>query len=171
MKNKMMIVLAMALIMFGSSANAQVKIGYINTQQLFEIMPEAKVIDSVLNDFAQKLKVQQDAMVQELNSKMSKFEEDRKSGDMAQSVLEVRYGEIEDLQTRIQNFQQKAQQDLTAKQQELYKPLIDKIETAIKDVAKENGFRYIFESSTGNILYSVDEDNILPLVKKKLGIE
>ena len=166
-----MIVLAMALIMFGSSANAQVKIGYINTQQLFEIMPEAKVIDSVLNDFAQKLKVQQDAMVQELNSKMSKFEEDRKSGDMAQSVLEVRYGEIEDLQTRIQNFQQKAQQDLTAKQQELYKPLIDKIETAIKDVAKENGFRYIFESSTGNILYSVDEDNILPLVKKKLGIE
>jgi len=171
MKNKIMIVLAMALIMIGSSANAQVKIGYINTQQLFEIMPEAKVIDSVLNDFAQKLKVQQDAMVQELNSKMSKFEEDRKSGDMAQSVLEVRYGEIEDLQTRIQNFQQKAQQDLTAKQQELYKPLIDKIESAIKDVAKENGFRYVFESSTGNILYSVDEDNILPLVKKKLGIE
>jgi outer membrane protein len=171
MKNKMMIVLAMALIMFGSSANAQVKIGYINTQQLFEIMPEAKVIDSVLNDFAQKLKMQQDAMVQELNSKMSKFEADRKSGDMAQSVLEVRYGEIEDLQTRIQNFQQKAQQDLTAKQQELYKPLIDKIENAIKEVAKENGFRYVFESSTGNILYSVDEDNILPLVKKKLGIE
>ena len=157
--------------MFGSSANAQVKIGYINTQQLFEIMPEAKVIDSVLNDFAQKLKMQQDAMVQELNSKMSKFEADRKSGDMAQSVLEVRYGEIEDLQTRIQNFQQKAQQDLTAKQQELYKPLIDKIENAIKEVAKENGFRYVFESSTGNILYSVDEDNILPLVKKKLGIE
>ena len=171
MKNKMMIVLGMALIMFGSSANAQVKIGYINTQQLFEIMPEAKVIDSVLNDFAQKLKMQQDAMVQELNSKMSKFEADRKSGDMAQSVLEVRYGEIEDLQTRIQNFQQKAQQDLTAKQQELYKPLIDKIENAIKEVAKENGFRYVFESSTGNILYSVDEDNILPLVKKKLGIE
>ncbi len=171
MKNRIMIVLAMALISLGSYSYAQVKIGYINTQQLFEIMPEAKVIDSVLNDFAQKLKVQQDAMVQELNNKMSKFEEDRQSGDMAQSVLEVRYGEIEDLQTRIQNFQQKAQQDLTAKQQELYKPLIDKIENAIKEVAKEEGFRYIFESSTGNILYSVDEDNILPLVKKKLGIE
>jgi len=166
-----MMVLVMALMSLGSSSYAQVKIGYINTQQLFEIMPEAKVIDSVLNDFAQKLKVQQDAMVQELNNKMSKFEADRKSGDMAQSVLEVRYGEIEDLQTRIQNFQQKAQQDLTAKQQELYKPLIDKIENAIKEVAKEEGFRYIFESSTGNILYSVDEDNILPLVKKKLGIE
>jgi len=171
MKNKMIMVLVMALMSLGSSSYAQVKIGYINTQQLFEIMPEAKVIDSVLNDFAQKLKVQQDAMVQELNNKMSKFEADRKSGDMAQSVLEVRYGEIEDLQTRIQNFQQKAQQDLTAKQQELYKPLIDKIENAIKEVAKEEGFRYIFESSTGNILYSVDEDNILPLVKKKLGIE
>ncbi len=171
MKNRMMIVLAAAMLMFGSSAYAQMKIGYINTQQLFEIMPEAKKIDSVLQDFAQKLKMQQDAMVQELNEKMAKFEADRKSGEMAQSVLEVRYGEIEDLQTRIQNFQQKAQQDLTAKQQELYKPLIDKIENAINEVAKENGFRYVFESSTGNILYSVDEDNILPLVKKKLGIQ
>jgi hypothetical protein len=37
-------------------------------------------------------------------------------------------------------------------------------------VAKENGFTYIFDVSAGSLLYQPESDNVLSLVKTKLGI-
>ena len=43
---------------------------------------------------------------------------------------------------------------------------------AIKEVGKENGFTYVFDLSAGGILYFADNtEDILPLVKKKLGLQ
>jgi outer membrane protein len=38
-------------------------------------------------------------------------------------------------------------------------------------VAKENGYTYVFNSAEGLILVAPPSDDILPLVKKKLGIK
>ncbi len=58
------------------------------------------------------------------------------------------------------------------KQQEMLQPIIDKANNAIKEVARENGFIYIFDIAGGTILYYSEKSvDILPLVKKKLGIE
>ncbi len=57
------------------------------------------------------------------------------------------------------------------KEQELLTPLINKAREAINEVAKENGYKYIFDSSLGVILFTDDTDDILPLVKKKLNIK
>ena len=46
-----------------------------------------------------------------------------------------------------------------------------KQQQAIADVAKENGYSYIFDVSAGALLYQPDSDDILPLVKKKLGLK
>ena len=54
----------------------------------------------------------------------------------------------------------------------LLKPLLDRAEAAIKTVAKENGYSYIFDSSKGGaVLYSPESEDVLPLVKAKLGIK
>lgn len=53
---------------------------------------------------------------------------------------------------------------------QLVQPLIDKAKKAIEEVAKENGFTYIIDTSSGALLYSGGED-ILPLVKKKLNLQ
>jgi len=51
------------------------------------------------------------------------------------------------------------------------KPVIEKADSAIKKVAKANGFTYIFDTSTGVILYFSEQSvDIGPLVKKELGI-
>lgn len=171
MKNSILIVIFGVAMFMGNSAYAQdMKIGYINTQKLIELMPQASEVDSSLNAYAQQLQMQQQAMMQELEDKRNKFQEDLQSGEVAQSVMESREDEILDLNERVQSFQQTAQQDLSQRQQRLYKPLIEKIENAIDNVAKEHGYRYVLEASTGNILYSVDEDDLMPLVKKELGL-
>lgn len=90
---------------------------------------------------------------------------------MTDAIKEAKVKEIQDLEKRIGEFQQKAQQDIGKKQEEVYAPVLKKAEDAVKAVAKENNIAYVFDSSKGVLIQFPDGDNILPLVKKKLGIQ
>jgi outer membrane protein len=56
------------------------------------------------------------------------------------------------------------------KSEELLKPIQDRVNKAIKDVATENGFLYIFDSGMGVVLYADPAADATKLVKTKLGI-
>ena len=60
---------------------------------------------------------------------------------------------------------------ITKKRNEILKPIIDKVNGAIQEVGKENGYAMIFDSSLYNFILSAeDSDDVTPLVKKKLGL-
>ena len=78
-----------------------------------------------------------------------------------------------DLNKRIGDFQTKAQADLQDQQVILFKPIQEKVDKAIKEVGKENGFVYVFDTGSGVLLYfdETKSTNIMPLAKAKLGIK
>jgi outer membrane protein len=57
------------------------------------------------------------------------------------------------------------------KKEELYSPIIKKAEDAINQIAKEKSYSYIFDTSVGAVLFAQDSDDILPIVKTKLGLK
>ncbi|MEI3155732.1 MAG: OmpH family outer membrane protein [Odoribacter sp.] len=76
------------------------------------------------------------------------------------------------MQQRIIRFQEIAVDNLDKEQKSLMQPIIDKAMNAIKAVGKENGFTYIYDMNGGAILYAADNtEDVLPLVKKKLGLQ
>ena len=85
-------------------------------------------------------------------------------------IRQTKQKELTDMNSRIQEFGENAQKQLQDREAELFKPLIERAKTAIKDVAREGGYTYIFDSGTGATLYDEGGDDIMPLVKKKLGI-
>lgn len=94
-----------------------------------------------------------------------------KSGSVYAGVPAKKIKEITDLQGRIQAFQASADEDLNSKQAELFNPIIEKVKNAITEVAKENNYNYILDVGTGAVLFYDNGDDVLPLVKKKLGIK
>jgi outer membrane protein len=95
-----------------------------------------------------------------------------KEASMADPIKEAKQKEISDLEERIQAFQESAQTSLQKKQEELNGPIVKRAQDAINAVAKEKGFSYIFDSTPGGtLIFSQDADDILPLVKAKLGIK
>ena len=107
-----------------------------------------------------------------MSSDLQKKVDEYKAGEatMPELVKTTKVKEVQDFQDRIKEFQSKAQQDVNKKEQELLSPIVTKAKKAIADVAKEKGYAYIFDAAQGTILYSEESDNVLPLVKKKLGI-
>jgi outer membrane protein len=165
------ITLLMLVVALSTTAMAQkgTKVGHINSNDLLTAMPERTTVQKELEEYANQLKVTLDAMSKEYETKVGDFQS--KQDVMTDIIKDNKIKEITDLEKRIKEFQQTAEADLQKKEQDLLQPIIDKAKTAINDVAKENGYTYVLDSSVGVVLYSVETDDILPKVKKKLGIE
>ena len=155
----------MALGMF--NASAQNKMGYINTDELVSTMPEAAKADAELKEFKTGLGQQYQDLSMELNAKDSAFIKD--SVKLSSSMKEIKRGELIKLYQRVQGFQQESQEEYQTRANEKIAPIREKALIAIRAVAKENGYTYIFNED--NLLVMPQGDNILPLVKAKLGIK
>lgn len=164
------IAILMVVVALSTTVTAQksAKIGHINSNDLLSAMPERNDVQKELEEYAGQLKVTLDAMRKEYETKVGEFQ--AKQDVMTDIIKETKIKEITDLEKRIGEFQQTAEADLQKKEQTLLQPIIDKAKTAINDVAKENGYTYVLDSSVGVVLYSVEGDDILPKVKTKLGI-
>jgi len=172
MKNlaKLIAVVAMvASFSFTSQAQNPVKIGYIDFNTLLAAMPGIDSVKIKLQNYQKTLTDQMDAMKAEFENKYSDYQS--QAAGMSDLIKQTKEKELTDLQARIDAFQQKATQDLQTKQQELVDPFIQKAKVAIKDVAKENKYTYILNAIEDVIIYKEDADDVMALVKKKLGVQ
>ena len=157
------------LLATGITSAQTLKFGHINSTQLLSLMPETKVADSTLQKFGASLESQLKTMTNEYQSKVGEYRANEAT--MAEPIKEAKAKEINDLEQRIQDFQDSAQQSLQKKKEEIYTPIIKKAEDAIKGIAKDKGYSYIFDTSVGVVLYAQDSDDIMPQVKTKLGLK
>ena len=167
MKNILKLAFVGIILMTATAVSAQ-KIAHIDLDSLISLMPESKTAQQSVQNYGKQLEQQVTAMQTELQTKYTEYQE--KAKDMAEVVRATKEKELNELNTRITEFQQQAQADYQRKTAELSKPVYDKAKTAIDQVAKENGYKYALDTSTGLILYSDPADDILALVAKKLGI-
>ncbi|MBL7711949.1 MAG: OmpH family outer membrane protein, partial [Chitinophagaceae bacterium] len=163
---KIILLVACSVALF-AKVNAQtLKIGHINSQELLTLMPEVKKADADLKTYAKSFEDQLETMSKEYQKKMGDYQAQEKT--MTDAVKEVKQKEITDLGARIESTQKSAEEKVVAKKQELFKPILDKAEKAIKDVAKEKAIDYVFDVSTGSVLVTRDADNMMAAVKAKL---
>lgn len=153
---------------FGYS-QAKLKFGHINSNELIALMPERTKAQTELQEYASQLEEQLTVMQTELENKYNVYlKQESTYNDI---VKETKQQELQDLQTRIQEFQGSAQTRYQKKESELIQPIIDKANNAIQVVGKENGFTYIFDVGAGAVVYfSENSIDILSLVKANLGI-
>ena len=164
---KVLVLLVMALgISYGANAQTQ-KIGYVDSQSIIDLMPEGAKIQQDLQTYYGELQAELQAMATEYQNKMRDYEAN--SATMSNILRQSKEKEILDLQGRIQDFQNNAEADFAAKQEELSKPMLDKIKKAIDDVVKAKGLAYVFEKT---VILSIGDSgiDITADVKAKLGL-
>ena len=148
-------------------ANAQ-KLGYVDLQEVMVAMPEYKKANTDMEKYQKQLEDDLGKLQQEFQTKYKSYEEE--GTKLSSTMREFKEKELRQLQERIQEFQQSAQEDSRKKEAELLKPIVEKAKSAIGQVAKEVGYTYVFDSNTAGMLYKPEGDDVTALVKKKLGI-
>lgn len=162
--------------LFGSQANAQQasqKIGFTNVDYLLSQMPELKTIEAEIKTKEAQYQNLLQARQKELQDKFAAYQ--KNAPTMSEVIRTDTEKQLQNLQASMQELQQNASTELQQKQQQLLAPVLDKIDKAIKEVAKENGYTFVISSDISNqlspvLLYSTDEYDITNLVFKKLGV-
>ncbi len=158
---------ALGIAAFSQSAQAQTKIGYISFNEIVALMPEAKKADSALVQFRDALIQSAQDKETALNDAINKFNAD--SAKMTAAVKEVKRKELQQKLTELQGEEQRIQQELQKRQEELSEPIQKKAMDAVQAVAKESGYAYVLPKEY--LIVSPPGDDLLPLVKKKLGLK
>ncbi len=153
------------------SAQTAPKYGHMNLGILLELLPDTKTANEGLKVFADKLGAKDDSLGRALQASAETLQKEYDSGILTPVQAQQRQAELQKQQEFLQKFEQEANQMVTAKREELLKPILTKVDDAIKAVAKENGYSMIFDTSTGAMLFATDTDDVTVLVKKKLGLE
>jgi len=147
----------------------KLKVGHINSSELLVNMPGRDDAQKELIEYATLLEEQLKMMVSEFEKKYEDYLANETK--MTELIKQTKQSELTQLQARIQEFQESAQEDLQRKETQLIQPMLQKAQDAIKKVAKEKGYTYVIDTSSGSLLYFEDTDDILSIVKKELGIK
>lgn len=159
-------VLTIFLAGFSTATYAQ-KIGYISADEIIQLMPEAATVQTDLDEYRNSLYQNAEEKQVALNEAVQKFYKD--SASMSASLKEVKRTELQKQVQDLSGEEQKIQNQFELKRQELSLPIQKKLQAAIEDVAKENGYTYVLPREA--LIVMPPGSDIGPLVRKKMGLK
>ena len=142
---KIIVIAAAALLSLAASAQ-ELKFAYVDFTELMQLMPE---MDSArVQTEAASIEAEETykAMVEEFQTKYQQFEQ--KKATWTPAIAESKAAELQQIQQRIQEFEQAIQMDLQQLQQALQAPIYEKAQKVVSDMAKEKGFAAVFEKAS-----------------------
>lgn len=156
------------LIMAPIGTYAQEKLAYINTQEVFMLMPDLKAIETQLSTKQDEIKKTLATMQAEYDNKLKEFQSS--SEQPSESVLMDRQKQVQDIQTRYETYLESSDKEFQELRQTLLAPIQQKLQKAIQEVGAEQGYTYIIEE--GALPYvSPKATDASKFVKTKLGIQ
>ncbi|CCZ44390.1 outer membrane protein [Bacteroides sp. CAG:545] len=165
---KKVILIAAAALMTLSASAQNLKFAHVNFNELVMLQPAA---DSARAQLAASQQDAQDtfkSMQDELQAKYSQYQQ--KANTWTPAIRESKEKELQDIQNRIEEFNQSIQQELQQQQSQLMAPIQQKAVEVVHKLAKEGGFIYVFEE--GSLLYvdKAQSVDLTPAARKALNI-
>ena len=158
------------LIAFVIPSSAQMKIAYINSEAIMQQLPEAQDAQKQLDGMSTDWQTELTKMQTDLQHRFEDY--DKKKLVMSDKRRAEIEKELQDLEKKMVDYRTAkfgANGELFSKQNELMKPVQDKLFKAVKDIADEGGYDYVFDkSSTTLLMYSNEKNDLTSKVLAKL---
>ena len=144
------------------------KFGHINVEELVNLMPERDSAIVSMQKYRDELEETYVGIRNELQQKAAEYQQ--KQATWSALIRETKETEINQLSSRLQQFEQDAPANMEQMQNILYGPVYAKANEAIQKVGKEMGLIYVFNSSGIPYIDVTQSINILDKVKAALKI-
>ena len=163
-------VLTLGLMLTLAFSSFAQKFGYLNSVALLSELPEVKQADSDLKAYQTQLTKKGQEMVKDLQDKAAELDRKKELGTIAPKDYQTQAAKLTEDETKIGDYEKEVYEKLAAKRQELYEPILKRVNDAMQAVAKDNGYLLVFDTSTQVLLYADESLDVTNLVKAKLGI-
>ena len=148
---------------------AQSKTGTIDSEYIINLMPEAKVVIERSQSYGSRLDSLFSIKMKDYQTRVADFREKEK--EMGELMKKTLIQELTALEQDIKKYQENGNKLMQLKQDELMRPLYKKLNTAIDEIAKAEGFTLILTIAGNQYAYIDDDYDITKKVMAKLGIK
>lgn len=166
MFKKILLVAALLIPMLASAQT--LKIGLVDLQDIVQKMPESADADKQINETSKKYEDEFAKLQDEMKRRYDEFQ--NMSQDELPAIKERKARELQDYQTKIEQFSQEAMQHLQTMQQQLMQPIVQKARNAVDAVGKEGGYSLILDKNQP-YFFTTPVVDITEEVKAKIGIK
>lgn len=148
---------------------AQSKVGTIDSDYIINIMPEAKIVIERSQEYGARLDSTFSIKMEDYKKRVKDFR--AKEKEMGELMKKVLVDELTALEQDVKKFQENGNKLMQLKRNELMVPLYKKLNEAVTEIAKEEGYSQIFTKAGNQFAYIDENFDITKLVMKKLGIK
>lgn len=157
-----------AIIFCSYTVSAQSKVGTVNINILVSKLPEIAQVKTGITAYEKTLQA-------DLNAKLEAYKQEVETANkafekMTEEEKKKKQQEIYTLENDIQNFRQNAPQLIQLKQDELMRPLYQKVGSVVAEIAKAEKFTQVFTLDGNELAYASPVYDLTLKVAAKLGI-
>lgn len=142
-----------------TAAQPVLRFGYFSFEQVFHTMPGYAIAKHNMDELRGKYDEETKRVETEFNSKYEEFLDGQRS--YAKSILEKRQAELRELMEKNIAFKAEAARLLKKAEEEAYAPLKAKLNAALQQIGKENGFAFILNT----------DNNATPYLSAEMGVD
>ena len=142
-----------------TAAQPVLRFGYFSFEQVFHTMPGYAIAKHNMDELRGKYDEETKRVETEFNSKYEDFLDGQRS--YAKSIFEKRQAELRELMEKNIAFKAEAARLLKKAEEEAYAPLKAKMNAALQQIGKENGFAFILNT----------DNNATPYLSAEMGVD
>lgn len=170
MKKIFTIVMLSALFVMGTSDLMAQKFGYMNSTALLSEMPDVKQAQANLEALKTQLQKKGQQEIEKLQKDFQDVQRKYEQGLLSPKEQEEEGARLKTREQELAKTEQQMIQQLSEKEQSLMQPILERVNTVIKTIADEEGFTYIFDTSTGVLLFAEESMDVTDKVRQRLGM-
>lgn len=133
-----------------ATAQSAPKWGYINSQRILAEAPGAREARQAFERDIQRFQAELEKLEKELQQLIADYE--KQQAVLAAQERQQREATIQQKQLELQQQALQFDRQAQERQQELVRPIMQRIETVINEIRKEGGYAFIFDVASGAII-------------------
>ena len=150
---------------------AQARIGIVNSQQIFDLMPEKAAAEAQLKTVSDRYHAEYVMLQDEFDKKYADYQTIAADASVPETIKERRIQELQEGDKKLREFEQRAADDMAARREALTRPIADKVQEAIRTVGQQGAFDVVFDTAVTPVAYTGPTTvDITPMVKAILGL-
>lgn len=150
---------------------AQRTFGQLNAQALLAELPEIQEADRQLEAYYNQLVAEGQQKAEAFERAYRDFVQQMEVGELAPAQAEAKQAELRQMQQELQGLEAEIARKVETRRQQLYEPVLKKVQAAIEEVGKAQGLTFIFDTSTYMaVLFADDALDVSAAVRAKLGL-
>ena len=151
---------------------AQARIGIVNSQEIFGLMPEKQAAEEQLKTLSDRYHAEYELLKSEFDKKYADYQTVAADASMPETIKERRVQELQESDKKMREFERRAADDIAARREALTKPITDKIQAAIRKVGEQGAYDLVLDTAVTPVAYTGPATiDITPMVKALLGLK